>query len=83
MKLPKMYRVVTVGFWGLRGHISASGGFEFDCDEMVYRKARRVATDDGWKWQLVFKDWEFEWDHCIDSDEICFDNCENSDISWV
>ena len=84
MKLPKLYRVVTVEFWGLRAGLGEGYGVIFDIDTKVRRRARRVATKDGWKWQLAFKKHErVEDDYCIESDVECFNECENDDIQAI
>lgn len=77
MKLPKLYRVVTIRFWSLRLGLGWSGGVE-EFDKQVTRKARRVLYDKGWKWQLI--DDEGLYDHIIDDDKTCLDEHELNEV---
>lgn len=47
MRLPKLYQVVNVTFNSLRFN------GQFEDDEIITRKARRVLCDDGWEWQII------------------------------
>ena len=80
MKLPKLYRVVKIRFSSLRNGIGGCGGVEFDCDEMVERKARRVRTNAGWKWQIPDLDKLALWDWVADTDQEVLDNSDLEEI---
>ena len=80
MKLPKMYSVVKVKFWTLRGSLGPCLGF-VEIDAQVTRKARRVATEDGWKWQLVVKPWQWiDEPLLLDIDDESINECEFNDL---
>lgn len=76
MQLPKLYRVVHLKFWSLRNTIGSSYGVIFDHDTMIIRRARRVLSDDGWKWQIAAKNWEWRDEgHLLDTDQECLNEC--------
>lgn len=66
MKLPKLYRVVTIKFWSLRMGVGSGLGAIFDIDTQVTRRCRRILDGDGWTWQLV--DYERDWDLTMETD---------------
>lgn len=86
MKLPKLYRIVTIEFWSLRNSVGSSLGMIFDIDTLVQRKARRVRFDGGWKWQIKDLQELFEWDYFAETDQEFLDdwaNDESDDIKVI
>lgn len=75
MELPKLYAPVNITFWGLRNSLGDGYGVIFDIDTEVSRKCRRVATPDGWQWQICGADKIAEWDGSVESDEISLNIC--------
>lgn len=69
MRLPKLYRPIEVSFMSLRNGIGEGGGVIFDIDRMVTRQCMRVATPEGWKWQICDYRNLLEWDYYTETDQ--------------
>lgn len=87
MKLPKLFRVVTIEFWSLRNGVGEDFGVIFDIDTKVQRRARRVRTRYGWNWQIESLYKTLEWDWCAEQDQDTLDNYsydgDHGNIAWV
>ncbi len=68
----------------LRNSLGSNMGVIFDNDIIVERKAMRVMTCDGWKWQLINADILRAWDYGIDTDEEILNNCGSElEFMWL
>ena len=83
MKLPKLYRPVTIKFWSLRDKLGANYGVMPDCDELVERKAMRVLTWSGWKWQICGLHKLLEWDWVASTDQEILNESDCEIESWA
>ena len=86
MKLPKLYRPVTIRFWSLRNGIGHSGGVIYDIDTEVERKVRRVRNlkwDCGWSWQMIDYDDLAEYDYCVVTDQEVLDSYEPNELEFT
>lgn len=83
MTLPKLYNAVTIKFSSLRNDFGEGLGVIFDCDEDVARKARRVLTGDGWKWQIADLKRISQYDYYVCQDQEVLDNTHFSDVEVV
>ena len=72
-KVPKLYRVVDIEFWTIRGALGSNLGMT-EVDARVSRKARRVLCSEGWKWQIVNADKISEWDYYVLVDQEYLDS---------
>lgn len=72
-KIPKLYRPVILRFSSLRNGVGAGLGVIFDIDTVVERPAMRVATPEGWKWQIPNYRKESDWDWPITTDQEILD----------
>ena len=72
-KLPKLYRVVEIEFWTIRGALGDNLGMT-EVDVRASRKARRVLCGEGWKWQIASADKISEWDYYVLADQECLDS---------
>ena len=68
-ELPKLYTNVYLEFDSLR-MMGGLQGVTFDCDARVIRKCRRVATADGWKWQIVDFSELVRWESSVIDDDV-------------
>ena len=73
-KLPKLYRPIDIIFWSLRDALGSNYGAMHDCDVEVTRKAMRVITGGGWKWQVHHINRIWMWDFTALQDQEIFDN---------
>jgi len=83
MRSPKLYRPVTIKFSSLRNGVGGGLGVIFDIDTMVTRRAVRVLTDNGWKWQI--KDLKIlnTYDYYSAEDQYILDNTDINDITVI
>ena len=82
LTLPKMYAPTYITFSTLRTGIGENLGVIFDMDTMVERKCIRVATKDGWKWQLVNYLKDRDWDCGLEQDMEILDEY-GSDLEFT
>ena len=71
MKLPKLYRPVWITFDSLRNGLGDGYGVIFDIDTTVSRKCRRIASAEGWAWQIVNGYEMSGWDYFVETDDEC------------
>jgi len=71
-KMPKLYAPVWIKFGSLRMAVGANLGV-MEVDAEAIRKCRRVATSDGWKWQIIDFDKINEWDYSVRMDRDSLD----------